>query len=555
MAKQNKRTILILLAVALLLCAAEALNRLNNQESLFGTSRSLGMSLLRSDIYLFLLMAWGVYVRHRVTDLTIRRYLSRIVLLMILWLLFRTMKYTLVALVDVKRILWYLYYLPMLFIPVLSLLIGIASDRAQEYRMSKYMRVVVAVTTLLVILVLTNDMHQLVFRFPTDAVVFTDEDPYTYGIGYYLVLVWAALCVLISIAILVIKCRYQKGWKSWLPIVPIVLLFVYCILYVHWAWLIKTFVPDMTVFLCMMIVLSIEGSMMIGLIPTNTHYMELFTAANLPIYLTDNKNRIYAKSARTYHGIVGERYEAQEDRGIRTNAFSIRKGHVYWEEDISHITAINEELEDVNESLEERHALVREEHRMKKEKLRLHEANQLYYQMQVETEPQLVRMQELIVQLGAEADAVTEKEWFRELMIHGTYFKRRNNLLFLSKQNNRVRSAELGYCLGESIYSLAIFGIEGSYFVDSDNSISLHDARVLYDMFYLVLKQVHRALCTIAVIITEQPNRYVMHIDLSTAAEAEGAFPDAFEVEREADYEYVLTYTLEREGGASDAVC
>lgn len=61
---------------------------------------------LRSGIYIFLLCAWCHSVRVRIVQTQVQRYLLAISMLMVLWLLLRSIKFS-IDNTDVERWLWY----------------------------------------------------------------------------------------------------------------------------------------------------------------------------------------------------------------------------------------------------------------------------------------------------------------------------------------------------------------------------------------------------------------------------------------------------------------
>ncbi len=82
----------------------------------------------------------------------------------------------------------------------------------------------------------------------------------------------------------------------------------------------------------------------------------------------------------------------------------------------------SKELQDINKTLNERHTLIQEENRTNQQKARLREANRLYHQMQMETAPQLGKMQTLIHAISKEDCREEEKTTPRGLIIIGAYF-------------------------------------------------------------------------------------------------------------------------------------
>lgn len=146
------------------------------------------LSTVRTVIYMGLLAAWGISVRTRIIQTQVRRYLLAIAGLMLLWLTLRTVKYNTYN-ITAECFLWYGCYLPMLFIPVLAVLVALSLGKPENYRLPKGTHFLYLPSVLLFLLVLTNDLHQLVFLFPNG--VLSDDD-YRYGAGYYVVLFHAS---------------------------------------------------------------------------------------------------------------------------------------------------------------------------------------------------------------------------------------------------------------------------------------------------------------------------------------------------------------------------
>ncbi|MGN0604352.1 MAG: histidine kinase N-terminal 7TM domain-containing protein, partial [Oscillospiraceae bacterium] len=114
---------------------------------------------------------------------------------------------------NINRILWYCYYIPMLFVPLLSIFVSASIGKPENSRMSKWLIPATTLTFIFTLLVLTNDLHQFVFAFPENASVFTDED-YTYQTGYILVIGWEIVCALIAIGTMLINAGFPRPAKS-----------------------------------------------------------------------------------------------------------------------------------------------------------------------------------------------------------------------------------------------------------------------------------------------------------------------------------------------------
>ena len=70
--------------------------------------------ILRSLLYLSLFAGWGVSLYNRTVHPQVRRLLLNVDLLMLFWILVRTLRFQLNTPPGMDRMLWYLYYAPML---------------------------------------------------------------------------------------------------------------------------------------------------------------------------------------------------------------------------------------------------------------------------------------------------------------------------------------------------------------------------------------------------------------------------------------------------------
>ena len=146
-------------------------------------------------------------VRQRIVQKQVCRFMTVTAVLLIIWMVVRSAKYFIFWQPDAVRYLWYLFYLPMLFVPMLALLIAISLGKPDEYKFPKGMSVLWIISGVLLLLVLTNDLHQFVFTFPKDAAVWTDKNN-GYSIGYFISVGWQVLCAFAALVIMFFKCRH-----------------------------------------------------------------------------------------------------------------------------------------------------------------------------------------------------------------------------------------------------------------------------------------------------------------------------------------------------------
>lgn len=509
------------------------------------------LSIVRALIYIGLLAAWGISVQTRIIQTQVRRYLLVIAGLMLLWLTLRTVKYNTYHM-TAERFLWYGYYLPMLFIPVLAVLVALSLGKPENYRLPKWTHFLYLPSALLFLLVLTNDLHQLVFFFPT-GVLSTRE--YDYGIGYYVVLAWMVLCAAAALVIILAKCRIPQSRRYlWLPVVPFTLALGYCAAYikgVYWVWLLA---GDLTVSMCLIITAIFESCIQCSLIQSNTHYAELFHASTIGALITDRDFSV-ACAAENARSVDSQTLMAAAESpvvtadGIRISEAPIRWGHVFWEDDISPMLAVLKELDATREELQSYGSILQAENAQKARRKKLEEQERLYRAMQEKAAAPAVRLSNLAKALQGVQDADAARFLLWKMTVIGAYLKRRSNLIFLADRDGMVPVSEVALCLNESMDNLRLHVRRCASRLDFEGELRLETAAALYDFFEAAIELAMDDLSGAAANVTRKEDACVLSLMLQCGTDLtslRAAYPDAF-VENE-DGVWYCTLSV-REGG------
>lgn len=509
------------------------------------------LSIVRALIYIGLLAAWGISVQTRIIQTQVRRYLLVIAGLMLLWLTLRTVKYNTYHM-TAERFLWYGYYLPMLFIPVLAVLVALSLGKPENYRLPKWTHFLYLPSALLFLLVLTNDLHQLVFFFPT-GVLSTRE--YDYGIGYYVVLAWMVLCAAAALVIILAKCRIPQSRRYlWLPVVPFALALGYCAAYikgVYWVWLLA---GDLTVSMCLIITAIFESCIQCSLIQSNTHYAELFHASTIGALITDRDFSV-ACAAENARSVDSQTLMAAAESpvvtadGIRISEAPIRWGHVFWEDDISPMLAVLKELDATREELQSYGSILQAENAQKARRKKLEEQERLYRAMQEKAAAPAVRLSNLAKALQGVQDADAARFLLWKMTVIGAYLKRRSNLIFLADRDGMVPVSEVALCLNESMDNLRLHVRRCASRLDFEGELRLETAAALYDFFEAAIELAMDDLSGAAANVTRKEDACVLSLMLQCGTDLmslRAAYPDAF-VENE-DGVWYCTLSV-REGG------
>lgn len=512
-------------------------------------------TILRAAIYIGLFVAWGISVRSRIIQPQVRRYLTAVSALMIFWMTVRSIRYSLEEALWVMRHLWYLYYLPMLFIPLLAVFIALSLGKPESFRLPKWTVLLYIPTAALLLLVLTNDLHQLVFRFPEDAVVWMNE--YRYGIVYFPVVGWMVLCALTALVIMLVKCRVPNSRKVLvLPFVPVVLSVIYGALYIFQLPWLRLIAGDVTVVFCLLIAATLESCIQCGLIQSNTHYNDLLLSCTLRVQLTDPEYQrlLSSRSAEPIPLQIMRQTETgpvRLDGGLRLSGAPVRGGHVLWTEDVSELLEVLEELQDVKDSLEDNNALLRAEYTLKAREAHIAEQDRLYNIIQRETAPRIKLLAELTDAFETMGDEAQRKQILGKMAVIGAYLKRRSNLIFLADKTPLFQEKELHLTFGESMDNLELCGITCGLLSELEGPVEARQLMKMYDLFEEIVERSIDTMSTITVWIGPADGALRITINTDSAADLSPLGSDSVSALRDEDGEWQLCMVL-RAGGESE---
>ena len=510
-------------------------------------------TILRAAIYIGLFVAWGISVRSRIIQPQVRRYLTAVSALMIFWMTVRSIRYSLEEALWVMRHLWYLYYLPMLFIPLLAVFIALSLGKPESFRLPKWTVLLYIPTAALLLLVLTNDLHQLVFRFPEDAVVWMNE--YRYGIVYFPVVGWMVLCALTALVIMLVKCRVPNSRKVLvLPFVPVVLSVIYGALYIFQLPWLRLIAGDVTVVFCLLIAATLESCIQCCLIQSNTHYNDLLLSCTLRVQLTDPEYQrlLSSRSAEPIPLQIMRQTETgpvRLDGGLRLSGAPVRGGHVLWTEDVSELLEVLEELQDVKDSLEDNNALLRAEYTLKAREAHIAEQDRLYNIIQRETSPRIKLLAELTDAFETMGDEAQRKQILGKMAVIGAYLKRRSNLIFLADKTPLFQEKELHLTFGESMDNLELCGITCGLLSELEGPVEARQLMKMYDLFEEIVERSIDTMTTITVWIGPADGALRITVNTDSAADLSPLGSDSVSALRDEDGEWQLCMVL-RAGGA-----
>ena len=548
MSKATKKSILFALGVLALIAFAMWLRYASRH-----IFHSPVVSHLRSGIYVFLFSVWCYSLWIRIVQTQVRRYLLAISALMVLWILLRSIKFS-IENTDAERWLWYFYYFPMLFIPMLSVFVSRSLGKGEDFRLPRWTKLLYVPTLLLLLLVLTNDLHQQVFSFPSGVL---SDRAYRYESGYFFVLAWEALCAGFALLSMVKNCRIPRSRRiRWLPLVPLALSLAYAYAYVEkvpWVWVLA---GDMTVSQCLIFASILECCIQCGLIQSNLGYDELFEATSLPVQITDPAFCPQYVSAAMQEALPQSELRQMQQDAVHLSddtllkRHRLRRGWVFWKEDISALNQIRKELELTRDELRDTGDVLAAEKAQHARWLKLTEENRLYDMMEAQTARQIAMLRDLLAELQKTEDSNRARHLLGQVIIIGTYIKRRSNLIFVGEQRGAISVQELRLCLNESSENISVYGADCKAIVKGEGQLTVEQATQVYDLFEAVVETELESLR--ALLISVEVGAQVEATLCVSAAEPlcalRARFPD-LEWEQDEDGLQYVTRKLERSRG------
>ncbi len=442
---------------------------------------SLSSQIIRSGI----LVAWCSSIYNRILNKQIRRYLLYVGILMVLWLNVRFIKWDFIHYTDpLGRYLWYAFYIPMLLIPLLGVFVVQCVGKPENYVLPKKMKLLYIPMLLLLVLVFTNDLHELVFCFPEG--IYNYNYVYDYNFGFFLVCGWFVTLGFYSVIMLLLKNRTpgKRTYKK-LPILIMIIAAGFWLVYKKYMLSFDLVAVD-----CLLITVLIESAIQSGLIRSNTGYHELFEISTVAAQIVDKDYQAcYLSScADDFPEDVMRRAERKPvDMGdILLNCKTISGGYVLWQNDLTEIKKLMNELRETQERLNENNVLLKAELELKENRARLKEKNRLYDRIASEVSTQLEKAERLIE--AAEADPSQLKASLLKVCILSAYVKRRSNLLLLNEENTRISSKELEYCFSESLDNISLSNVYTSLDSRCEDMLSVEYAVLAYDLFENIIE-------------------------------------------------------------------
>ena len=460
---------------------------------------------IRTALYLLLFTLWGFSLDRRIIQRQTLHCLRLTAALMLLWLILRTLKYSVVTGPAAGRYIWYLYYLPMLFLPLLGVYIALSMGKSEDYRLSRGTGMLSIIPAALFLLVITNDLHQQVFAFKSGVPGLPVSGTYSYRPLYFICLGWMVVCMAFSLVCLFRKSRIPSGeGKRITPFVLGCAMLLYSILYLSGIPAVRWWFGDMNVMFCLLYAAIYESCIRCRMIPSNTGYVELFEASTLAACIADRSGRIVLRSRAAGKDMTcpqeGQRIVRPD--GMRISSAPISGGYAVWQDNVRQLAELRTRLNANKEEMERNKKKLKDAYLVQKSLHELTEKNRIYNELETKHSRQTAQMRQMLARCES-ASPAERRSLLKKVLLLGTYIKRSANLYFLSSEYQWLPQQELRLTVDEAVRALTACGTECGVIYRTTEPMRASEVVRLFDLLEIVAETTVDDLCSLFISVSD----------------------------------------------------
>ncbi len=513
--KRNTRQLISLIVVFALIAAAYSCRMLAKFDI-----GGVYVNYIRAALYLLLFSLWGYSLDRRNIQPQTLHCLRLTAALMLVWLVLRTLKYEIVTDPTVARYIWYLYYLPMLFIPLLGVYIALFLGKPQEIRLNVRTGCLALVPAVLFLSVITNDLHQQVFAFSGGVPGGQDNSSFSHRPLYFACLVWMVACMVFSLVRLLNKSRIPgSGKKNLAPFVTGCITVLYGVLYLSGLPAVRWWFGDMNVMFCLLFAAIYESCIRCRMIQSNTGYVELFEATTLAACIADSSGNIVLRSHAACEDIACPEEGTQVFRpdGIRISSAPISGGYAVWQDNVRPLTELRAKLSGNKAIIKNNKEKLQEAYFIQKKLYELTEKNRISDELEARYGKQINRIGQLLKQCEDTGPAEVQN-LLKRILLLGTYIKRGANLYFLGMEYELLPQQELRLTVDEAVRVMTVCGTECSVAYRTTKPMRSTEVMRLFDLLKTVAEMTVNGLQSLFISVSDS------EMDLSVECTADLSF-------------------------------
>ena len=457
---ERKKSVVRIFVVAALLFAVSGYRQLS--------MRYLPEDFLRPylvwAVYMLLLFGWQYTISTKITQKSMRIHLTAQNIVSILYLTVRFVQDAFLYVnIPWMRFTGYFINIAAIFIPLFGLYGAFYLGKADDYRISKKWYLLLIPACFLSMLALTDDLHHFLYYIvPEEPLPNLYFHPY---IGTYIIHIWALGMIMYQVYVIYQRNGTTKSdplYQKLIPFYEPILLFLFSIPYAATAYVVRFELVEYSAGLIFIIVLCWQLYILVGLIPVNTKYEEVFRRSTVAMQILSPKGETIAVSENAAEITPAmlealkqnQHFSVTED--IIMHLHQIPGGYMVWQTDLSQINQALRELQRLNAELEEEQDLLAQEIRIQSDEASIQARNDIYDSLSSKVAGQLALIEEVLSK-----EALSSEDWNRVCLI-GTYIKRFCNLQLTYQEQQMIPISDLAISLQDMAKCMKNIGIRTS---------------------------------------------------------------------------------------------
>ncbi len=484
-------------------------------------------------LYALVILLWARHMENRVLKASVARRFKTIAILLIGYLGTRTLKYEVLiqAPAALPRIR-YIYYFFILTVVHMVFLTSLNVGRSERDSIDKRWDLLWIPTGLLILLILTNDLHGLVFVTGGQAPGFRQ-----YGPVYLFTNVYILLLAALTLVITSKQSLAEKRLKSIsLPLLVLGICFLYTLLYIiDWPPFHYVKIAFQSAeFNILTVVLFIESLVFARLIPSNRDYESFLSMSSLNMGMMDLKGHMVLQPTR------GPKVDAEEvkrasERALAVNentlleSSPIQGGTCFWFADLTDFNRLKSQLVAANEEMLSENELLMANNKLQEKMAKVWEQREIRETIHRKLQPQFTGLKAIMDHLPDEREAYEDA--LKDACILNVYIKRFSNLYLLSRNKGFLPLSELRLSFEESLDYLRLKNKVTSVHWDGTGGVDAASGIGLYAAFEKILEAYLASLSAVFVHLKEDGSLYRLAIyvesaeDISLLNELKALFP------------------------------
>ncbi len=444
---------------------------LDTERTGFGDNIELTFAYI---IVSFIIIFYGVTVLNKVSHKQMKRALLAAVPLQILTITFNYLRSVFVDVDWVYTLFWYGFYISFILLPVALLYISIIAGHSEKnVRIPYFFKAHLIITGIILIFILTNDIHGQVFTL--DPYAKTRDISFTYEWGYMLFMIWMYMTLFLAIGRLLYKSIRNPLKRSYvLPVIACVITLAYTIGYVLEIQIIRDIQPSYaTVGLSF---LHLAVCIKAKLIPLNRGYDKFFENSTLSMVIADKKEKPVYISKNMDE--INDNHELRE--------VVLPNGTLKFYEDNTALNEVSKELEETNRQLVKNNQILKAQYQVKVEL-----ASELAKKEVDDTINYLLtegarKIEPLLEKLKETKDT---KKLVAQINIIACGTKRLAMLKISTLKEKEHPISDLMKCIAEMDKFTRPLGINTTVGANLDGSRPSAELAYMYELFYLATEQ------------------------------------------------------------------